>query len=367
MAGLTLVSLLLGASVLVSAAPSTLSTRQSCTFTDAATAIKNKASCSTIILNGIAVPAGVTLDLTGLNKGTTVTFQGHTTFAHQALFAGPLISISGTGLVVNGATGHVIDGGGAAYWDGTGSNGETKPKFFFAHNMISSTISNLNVLNTPVQAFSISNSQQLTLDHITIDNSAGDVGNLGHNTDAFDVGESSGIFITNCNVKNQDDCLAVNSGTNIHFINNICSGGHGISIGSVGLRKNNVVKTVIVSGCTIINSQNGVRIKTISGATGSVSDITYKDITLQKITQFGVVIRQDYLNGGPTLNPTNGVPITGLTIENVKGTVTSSGQDYFVLCGEGSCSDWTWTGNSITGGGKPSNCTRTPKGISCPA
>ncbi|CAA9959021.1 Polygalacturonase [Pyrenophora teres f. maculata] len=365
MVGLTLVSLLLSASALVSAAPTTIATRQSCTFTDAATAIKNKAACSTIILNGIAVPAGVTLDLTGLNKGTTVTFQGHTTFAHQALFAGPLISISGTGLVVNGAAGHIIDGGGPAYWDGKGSNGETKPKFFFAHNMISSTISKLNVLNTPVQGFSISNSQQLTLDHITIDNSAGDVGKLGHNTDAFDVGTSSDIFISNSNVKNQDDCMAVNSGTNIHFTNNICSGGHGISIGSVGLRSNNVVKTVVVSGCTVADSTNGVRIKTIVGATGSVSDVTFKDITLSRITQFGLVIRQDYLNGGPTGNPTNGVPITGLTIQNVKGTVTSSGENYFVLCGDGSCSNWSWSGNSITGGGIASNCKSAPKGVSC--
>ncbi|KAK1916148.1 glycoside hydrolase 28 protein [Pyrenophora teres f. teres] len=231
--------------------------------------------------------------------------------------------------------------------------------------MISSTISKLNVLNTPVQGFSISNSQQLTLDHITIDNSAGDVGKLGHNTDAFDVGRSSDIFISNSNVKNQDDCMAVNSGTNIHFTNNICSGGHGISIGSVGLRSNNVVKTVVVSGCTVADSTNGVRIKTIVGATGSVFDVTFKDITLSRITQFGLVIRQDYLNGGPTGSPTNGVPITGLTIQNVKGTVTSSGENYFVLCGDGSCSNWSWSGNSITGGGIASNCTSAPKGVSC--
>lgn len=46
--------------------------RQSCTFTDAASAIKNKGSCSTIILNNIAVPAGTTLDLTKLKDGTHV-------------------------------------------------------------------------------------------------------------------------------------------------------------------------------------------------------------------------------------------------------------------------------------------------------
>jgi len=231
--------------------------------------------------------------------------------------------------------------------------------------MISSNITNLNVLNTPVQAFSIDNSQNLNLDHITIDNSDGDKGKLGHNTDGFDVGDSSSIFITNANVKNQDDCLAVNSGTDIHFTNGACSGGHGISIGSVGGRTNNVVKNVVISSSTITNSQNGVRIKTVSDATGSVSGVTYKDITLDKITDFGIVIRQDYTNGGPTGNATNGVPITDLTIQNVKGTVTSSGQDYFILCGSGSCSDWTWTGNSVTGGGVASNCKSAPAGVTC--
>lgn len=55
--------------------PSLLAPRASCTFSGssgAANAIKNKKSCSTITLNSVAVPAGTTLDLTGLNSGTTV-------------------------------------------------------------------------------------------------------------------------------------------------------------------------------------------------------------------------------------------------------------------------------------------------------
>lgn len=52
--------------------------------------------------------------------------------------------------------------------------------------------------------------------------------------DAFDVGESTGIRIQGANIKNQDDCLAINSGTDIEFTGATCSGGHGISIGSVG-------------------------------------------------------------------------------------------------------------------------------------
>ena len=68
--------------------------RDSCTFTNAADAIKNKKSCSTITLNNIAVPAGTTLDLTNLQKGTNVVFKGTTTFGYKE-WKGPLVSISG--------------------------------------------------------------------------------------------------------------------------------------------------------------------------------------------------------------------------------------------------------------------------------
>lgn len=219
--------------------------------------------------------------------------------------------------------------------------------------------------NTPVQGFSINGATQLTLDHITIDNTAGDVTNGGHNTDAFDVGSSNGVFITNANIKNQDDCLAVNSGTDIHFTGGTCSGGHGISIGSVGGRSDNTVKNVIISGSTIMNSDNGVRIKTVSGATGSVSGVSYSDITLQNIAKYGIVIQQDYQNGSPTGKPTTGVPITDLTIKNVKGTVASSGTEVYILCGKGSCSNWTWSGVNITGGKKSTSCLNVPSPASC--
>ena len=117
---------------------------------------------------------------------------------------------------MTGTSGHTIDGGGARWWDGIGSNtgGKVGPKFFYAHWLTgASSITGLNVLNTPVQAFSINSASGLTLSGITIDNSAGDNGSLGHNTDAFDVGSSTNVVISGANVKNQDDCLTVNSGT----------------------------------------------------------------------------------------------------------------------------------------------------------
>jgi len=84
-------------------------------------------------------------------------------------------------------------------------------------------IKGITLKNTPVQGFSISACEDVVLSGITIDNKDGDYNKLGHNTDAFDVGNSDGVTITGATVNNQDDCLAVNSGTNIQFLNNYCS------------------------------------------------------------------------------------------------------------------------------------------------
>lgn len=337
-----------------------------CTFTGASQASKSKTSCATIVLDAIAVPSGTTLDLTGLTEGTSVIFSGETTFGYEE-WSGPLISVSGTNIKVSGASGHSINGNGAAWWDGEGGNGgKTKPKFFYAHSLTgTSSITGLNILNTPVQAFSINSASGLSLVDITIDNSAGDTNSLGHNTDAFDVGSSSNILISGANVKNQDDCLAINSGTDITFTGGTCSGGHGLSIGSVGGRTDNTVSGIVISSSSVINSANGVRIKTVYDATGTVSNVTYKDITLSGITSYGIVIEQDYENGSPTGTPTSGVPITDLTLNGVKGTVASSATNVYILCASGACSDWTWESVSVTGGKTSSKCENIPSGASC--
>jgi len=133
----------------------------------------------------------------------------------------------------------------------------------------------------------------------------------------------------------------------------------------VGGRSDNTVETVTIESSQVVDSANAVRIKTVSGATGSVSGVTYKDITFSGITSYGIVIEQDYENGSPTGTPTNGVPITGLTLDSVKGTVKSSATDIYILCASGACSDWTWESVSSTGGKSSSSCKNIPSGASC--
>ena len=78
-----------------------------------------------------------------------------------------------------------------------------------------------------------------------------------------------------------------------------------------------------------------------------------------------MLIEQDYENGGPTSIPTNGVPITGLTLSKIKETVSNTATNISTLYGPGSCSSWTWSEVSVSGGKRANSCRNVPSGDSC--
>lgn len=194
-----------------------------------------------------------------------VIFQGRTTWDY-AEWEGSLVSISGNNITVKGAPGSILDGQGALWWDGLGGNGGvTKPKFFKANYLYDSVLDGINILNAPKNSFSINHVENLTLRNVLVNNTAGDEldsdgTTLGHNTDAFDINNCNGVLLQNITVYNQDDCVAVNSGENVVFRDALCSGGHGISIGSVGGRDNNIVNNIIFDNVLMEKSQQSVRI-----------------------------------------------------------------------------------------------------------
>lgn len=279
-------------------------------------------------------------------------------------------------MTITGTPDHIIDGNGQSYWDGLGSNGGVpKPNHFIVlKRMYRSTVTSLHIRNWPVHCFYINNNQNLLIRDITLDNSAGDAPNFrsgdlaaAHNSDGFDISGSDYVTLESITVHNQDDCVAVTSGTQITVNNAYCYGGHGLSIGSIGGKSNNTVDGVVFSNSQIVDSENGARIKSNSGTTGVIRNIAYENVTLSGITRYGIDVQQDYLNGGPTGTPTNGVSIAGVRFVNVTGTVTggSSSYDYYILCGEGSCSDFTYEGVSVTGGKKGGSCNYPETG--CPS
>lgn len=66
------------------------------------------------------------------------------------------------------------------------------------------TFEDFTVLNSPAQAISIGTTDTSVISSVTVDNSAGDTDDLGHNTDGFDL-SASDVTIKGCTVKNQDD------------------------------------------------------------------------------------------------------------------------------------------------------------------
>ncbi|KAJ7171263.1 glycoside hydrolase [Mycena filopes] len=308
--------------------------------------------CTTINIGGFTVPAGKTFALAPAD-GAVISLTGQITFA-VTNWAGPLMTITGNSITFNGNN-HNLVGNGDQYWDGLGLNGGVqKPDPMLRINM-GGTFSNLQLVNSPARAVAIGGSS-LTVSGITVNNAAGNAANsrsgglaAGHNTDGFDV-SANNVRIQNSIVTNQDDCLAINRGTNITFTGNSCTGGHGISVGSIN--SGVVVSGVTISNNVVTNNVNGLRIKTDAAASGStVSNVVYSGNKLSGITGFGVLIDQSY---PATLGtPGTGVVINGVTFSGTNTiAVTSTAHRVEVNCGStSSCTGtWNWSGLTATGG-----------------
>ncbi|KAG9076393.1 hypothetical protein FS749_011826 [Ceratobasidium sp. UAMH 11750] len=308
--------------------------------------------CTTVNINGFTVPAGKTFSL-ALLSGTTVNLLGDVKFG-VANWAGPLFSIQGTNINFNG-NGHTFDGNGPSYWDGLGGNGGvTKPHPMMKIKM-SGTYTNVKVLNSPAHVYSVSNPAALVMSKLTIDNSAGNAANsksgglpAAHNTDGFDV-STTDLTIEDSVITNQDDCLALNKGTNIIFQRNICTGGHGISIGSVD--SNAVVKNVQILNNKIIDNDQALRIKTKASATSSsVSNVVYSGNNATGTKKYGVIIDQSYPSTLGT--PGNGVAMSAIDFTGSMNTVVvaSSAKRVAVNCGTGCTGKWDFSKLTVTGG-----------------
>ncbi|KAJ8945272.1 hypothetical protein NQ318_016041 [Aromia moschata] len=334
-------------------------------FSQLSDAIDN---CLEIVVRNVTVPGGTTAEFK-LKDGASLTFEGTTTFEHYDWpeWNLSLMRFEGNNITVEGASGHVLDGQGALYWDGIGDKGPPKP-FFITIAVTNSILRNINLLNCPHHCTIINGSDGVTLTGWNIDCSHGD-GNGGHNTDGFDVVHGNNVVIEDSTVVNQDDCVAVNQGFNMSFSGLRCSGSHGISL-SVGFSKtsyiDNTVKNVTYSNCTLTHSSNAIHIKTHNdGGPGEITDVTYQDISFTDITSYGINIEQDYANGGPTGELVGNVPITNLQFYNIKGTVSSKAMPVYIYCADDACIGWNWSDIVISGGNQDSSCNYVPEGYTC--
>ncbi|KAG8733934.1 hypothetical protein FRC11_014878 [Ceratobasidium sp. 423] len=144
------------------------------------------------------------------------------------------------------------------------------------------------------------------------------------NTDGFAAGGTN-LLIENNHIVNGDDCITVGSGGNgVHFRNNYCEGGHGLSIGSLG--KGGAVASVqniLFENVVMKNELYGARFKSWTGGNGIAKNITWRNIVLENVP-FPIYVTQNYwdqnLGPKPTTDSTNNTRIEDMLFDNFSGT-----------------------------------------------
>lgn len=131
----------------------------------------------------------------------------------------------------------------------------------------------------------------MTLQYVTI-NATGD----SLNTDGIHMGRSTGVNISDAIIKTGDDSLSIGDGSqHINVEKVTCGPGHGISVGRLGKYHNEEpVVGVTVKNCTLINTMNGIRVKTWPDSPASVAtDLHFEDIIMNNVGN-PILINQEY-------------------------------------------------------------------------
>ncbi|XP_031272553.1 probable polygalacturonase At1g80170 [Pistacia vera] len=157
------------------------------------------------------------------------------------------------------------------------------------------------------------------------------------NTDGIHITASHGVEVKNCIVRTGDDCISiVGNSSRVQIENIVCGPGHGISIGSLGkFNSCSQIQDVTVDGAFISNTENGVRIKTWQGGSGFATNILFRNLLMENVSN-PIIIDQYYCDSSkPCANQTSAVKIENISFEHIKGT--SATEEAIVFA----CSDYT--------------------------
>jgi polygalacturonase len=266
----------------------------------------------------------------------------------KALFARhptvmPLVgSINAENITINGLG--TIDGNGHIWWEyvrgvrDSGVLGTDHPRpmgLVFDHSK-HIKVEGITVRNSGFWQIVPYYSDDLTFRNISV------TAPMSPNTDAIDPFSSSNIVIDHVFASTGDDNVAIKSGEinspgpddpskNIMITDCVFERGHGISIGSeiAGGVQNVVVRRVHFKG-----TDQGIRIKSARDRGNDVSNISYKDITMEDVKT--AILVTEYYPSAPPAGEVPSVPMGrltpkfhGITIENV--TATNSGSAGYIV------------------------------------
>ncbi|XP_072987319.1 probable polygalacturonase At3g15720 [Typha latifolia] len=151
-------------------------------------------------------------------------------------------------------------------------------------------LSNLTFTNSPQMHVTIDDGLRINATYLQITSPA-----TSPNTDGIHVEHSQHVEIGYSVIGTGDDCISIGDKTsdvNIHHIE--CGPGHGISVGSLGGKGEQVsVENIHVSYVNFKASSNGARIKTWQGGEGFVTSVWFENINFTNVMN-PVIIDQYY-------------------------------------------------------------------------
>lgn len=186
------------------------------------------------------------------------------------------LTIQGTG---------TIDGNGADWWAVTHDDLHYRPGILSLGGSRGLVIQDVLFRNSPNHNIMLHESARVRVRRIRVE-----APHHSPNTDGINFGGGYDQSIVDSHISNGDDCVSivcadatvpapVGAGTgqipfggNVIVRNLTCSGGHGVSIGSI---RHGFVSNVSVSDVHFIGSDNGARIKTYPNHSGLITGISY--------------------------------------------------------------------------------------------
>jgi hypothetical protein len=202
-----------------------------------------------------------------------------------------------------------LDGNGRAWWGAIKflAHQEDRPRLLRIVTSKNVIVENILFKDSPFWTFWATDCDGMVIRHSDVDArwtnySVHTLRDLqAFNTDGFDV-TGRNVHIHDCNIWNQDDCIAVKDGAENMLFERISCSGLGLVIGSIGSSK---VKNITFRDSVMPNTFKGIYMKTRwsdSGPIGeeaSISDVLYENIVINNAEQYAIWIGPAQQTGQP--------------------------------------------------------------------
>ncbi|KAF1796673.1 glycoside hydrolase family 28 protein [Mucor lusitanicus] len=283
-----------------------------------------KSGGTVVFTKGATYNLKTLINISGL-KNVNVQFYGKVNLpALNTKYEGAtaFFKIAGDNIHWDGAGIGEFVGGGQKWWDVKNNKAPTVFRMTATH----SVFRDFKITAAPRAHMALTSSDDVVLEKVVLYTKSSN-SNLPKNTDALDISSSKNLIFRDSDLTVGDDCTAINGGVSNVTLSNIhCVGGHGFSVGSLGKGgSTETVKQIRVTGSTCTKCQNGIRIKTWSGGKGSVSDVRFEHVKLNKVEN-PIIIDEYYCDNNQKSycqkNSDKSLTISNVVINDITGSVS---------------------------------------------